>query len=196
MNIVFIGMSGSGKSTFARYCAKLLNMPIIDLDDEICKKYGGSVPMIFAAGGEALFRELETKEATDAAELKDVIIATGGGTVLSAEAMTALKKSGLVVYLNCSTDVLIERLNGETDERPLLAGELSLKDKIEKTFVERERFYLDYADVVINESELLKSRNLLDSPINDKLGAIYLELVLKLEKKYTLNSNKKTNKRL
>lgn len=183
MNIVFIGMSGSGKSTFARYCANLLNMPIIDLDDEICKKYGGSVPMIFAAGGEALFRELEKKEATAAAELKDVIIATGGGIVLSAEGMSALKKSGLVVYLNCSTDVLAERLNGETDERPLLSGELSLKDKIEKTFAEREQLYLDYADVVINESEVLKSRNLLDSPLNDQLGAVYLELVLKLEKK-------------
>lgn len=65
----------------------------------------------------------------------------------------------------------------------MLSGELSLKDKIEKTFAERERLYLDYADVVINESEVLKSRNLLDSPLNDQLGAIYLELVLKLEKK-------------
>lgn len=183
MNIVFIGMSGSGKSTFARYCANLLNMPIIDLDDEICKKYGGNIPMIFAAGGESFFRELEKKEAAEAASFENAIIATGGGVVLSEDAMKELKKSGLVVYLNCTADALFERLEGETDERPLLAGECSLKDKIEKMIEERQDLYLKYADVVINESEVLKSRNLLDSPLNDQLGALYLELVLRLEKK-------------
>lgn len=183
MNIVFIGMSGSGKSTFAKYCSELLNMPIIDLDEEICKKYGGSIPTIFAVGGEKLFRELELKEAVDASASEGAVIATGGGTVTLPEAMKALKKSGLVIYLNCDEETICRRLCNETDERPLFAGENSVEETVGRLFGERERLYLEYADMVLNESEVLKSRNLLQSPLADQLGALYLELVLKLEKK-------------
>lgn len=183
MNIVLTGMSGSGKSTFGRYCSELLNMPIIDLDSEICKKYGGSIPAIFAAGGEKFFRELELNEALAAASLSNVIIATGGGTVLTEEAMNALKKSGLVVYLNCDADTLCKRLECATDERPMLDNENTLEQNIEKMLNEREKLYYRYADIVLNESQVLTSRNLLDSPLADQLGALYLELVLKLEKK-------------
>lgn len=181
MNIVFIGMSGSGKSTFADYCGEVLNMPIIDLDAEICKKYGGSVAAIFAAGGENLFRELELHEALVAAEHHGAIIATGGGTVTQSEAMRALKKSGLVVYLNCDLQTLADRLTGDSD-RPLIDGGV-LEEKLKKMFDEREHLYNEYADVVLNETDVLKSRNIADAPLCDQLGALYLELVLKLEKK-------------
>jgi len=176
-------MSGSGKTTFANYCGELLNMPIIDLDSEICRKYGGNIPLIFAVGGEKLFRELELAEAYDAASRDNVIISTGGGIVTQPEAMQALKKSGLVVYLNCDEETLCLRLAGDTDERPMLSGERSLAETVNRMLCERERAYLEYADIVLNESEVLRSRNLTDSPIGDQLGALYLELVLKLEKK-------------
>lgn len=182
MNIVFIGMSGSGKSTFAKYCADLLNMPIIDLDSEICRKYGGSIPAIFAAGGEKLFRELELNEAIEAANSSGAIIATGGGTVTQKDAMLALKKSGLVVYLNCDLQTLTDRLGGANDERPLLET-ASLAETLQKMLDERERLYYEYADVVLNETDVLKSRNIENAPLGDQLGALYLELVLKLEKK-------------
>lgn len=182
MNIVFIGMSGSGKSIFAKYCADLLNMPIIDLDSEICRKYGGSIPAIFAAGGEKLFRELELNEAIEAANASGAIIATGGGTVTQKDAMLALKKSGLVVHLNCDLQTLTDRLGGANDERPLLET-ASLAETLQKMLDERERLYYEYADVVLNETDVLKSRNIENAPLGDQLGALYLELVLKLEKK-------------
>lgn len=183
MNIVLIGMSGSGKSTFAAYCADLLKMQLIDLDGEICNNFGGSVPLIFASGGETLFRQLEEHQAIKAALSDNSIIATGGGTVLSEDAMKALKKNGLVIYLSCDVQTLASRLNENCDERPLLLGETSLEEKLQKIYNDRSDLYLRYADIVLNESDILRSRNLTDQPLCDQLGALYLELVLKLEKK-------------
>lgn len=183
MNIVFIGMSGSGKSTFGAYCSKLLNMPLIDLDAEICKNYGGSIPMIFSVGGEQLFRELELHEALKAAAADGAVIATGGGTVTNEEGMKALKKSGLTVYLNCDAQTLCSRLCSDETERPLLKGESTLEQKVEEMLAAREPLYLKYADVVLNQSEIIKSRNLTEEELSVQLGATYLELVLKLEKK-------------
>lgn len=183
MNIVFIGMSGSGKSTFAAYCADLLKMQLIDLDAEICKNFGGNVPLIFASGGEALFRQLEEHQAVKSALTDNSIIATGGGTVLSETAMKALKKTGLVIYLSCDVQTLASRLSASCDERPLLGGEQPIEEKLQKIYNERSNLYLQYADIVLNESDVLHSRNLTEQPLCDQLGALYLELVLKLEKK-------------
>lgn len=183
MNIVLIGMSGSGKSTFGAYCSNLLNMPFIDLDVEICKNFGGSIPLIFSTGGERLFRELENFEAQKAAAQDNAVIATGGGTVLSDSAMRALKKSGLVVYLDCDVQTLASRLSGSLEKRPLLNGETTILEKLEKMLGERAELYEKYSDVTLYESKILSSRNILQEDLNVQLGAMYLELVLKLEKK-------------
>ena len=96
--------------------------------------------------------------------------------------MLALKKSGLVVYLNCDLQTLVDRLSGANDDRPLLETD-SLAETLQKMLDERERLYYEYADVVLNETDVLKSRNIENAPLVDQLGALYLELVLKLEKK-------------
>ena len=121
MRIVLIGMSGSGKSTFGRFIASLMEVPFIDTDEEICKKYG-DISAIFSSAGEKTFREFEEHEALLAAQNENCVIATGGGMVLNQNAMKALKKGGLVVYLYCDADFLFERLKNDSS-RPLLLGE-------------------------------------------------------------------------
>lgn len=186
MNLVFIGMSGSGKSVFAEYCSNLLNMPLVDTDAEIERKFG-NISSIFSNDGEAFFRAAEEKELLDVSQTDNRCVAVGGGAVLSEAGMRALKKSGLIVYLKCNTETLCERLkNKNSTVRPLLNGESAgddLLQNIQNMFSARFELYEKYADITICEDEILKSRGIFDDELSVQLGAIYIELVRALEKK-------------
>lgn len=180
MKIVLIGMSGSGKTTFGSFIATLMNMPLIDTDVEICKKYS-DISAIFNSAGEKVFREFENHEGMLASMQDNCIVATGGGMVLNEEAMRALRKNSLVVYLNCDVDFLFSRLEGKED-RPLLNGE-NKKEKIEEMLRKRSDLYFKYAHIVLNESGILRSRNLLEEPQEIQLGALYVEFMRAFEKR-------------
>lgn len=181
MNLVFIGMSGSGKSTLAEYCANLLNMPLYDTDARINKKFG-DVNALISSGNEAFFRAAEETELIELANLDNNCAATGGGAVLSEAGMLAAKKSGLFVYLKCSPETLCERLKNDKVVRPLLCGG-DLLENINKMLSERAPLYEKYADIVIYEDEVLKSRGVFEEELSVQLGALYIELVRALEKK-------------
>lgn len=181
MNIVFIGMSGSGKSTFAAYCSKLLNMPLIDTDLQISQKFGDINDLILN-GNEAFFRAAEETELIAAAQLSDRCVATGGGAVLNEAGMRALKKSGLTVYLKCGVQTLAERLKNDNNPRPLLSSG-DLTEKLSDMLASRAPLYENYADIVICEDEVLKSRGVFEEELGVQLGALYIELVRALEKK-------------
>lgn len=180
MNIVLIGMPGSGKSSFGRFIANLMNMPFIDTDEEICKKYG-DISTIFSSGGEKVFREFEESEVCLASQKDNCVIATGGGVVTNKTAVRALKENGLLVYLYCDADFLLARLEKD-DSRPLLLGE-NKREKIEELLRSRANLYLKYSDVVLNEGGILQSRNLLEEEEQIQLGALYLEFLNAFEKR-------------
>lgn len=183
MNVVFIGMPGSGKSTFGKYVANILNMPFIDTDSEICKNHG-EIKDIFERGGEQLFRELELKECELIGQNQNAVIATGGGVVKNVQSMRALFKNSLIVYLQCDTSLLATRLLQDDTARPLLAGnESELIVKLDQMQLERSHLYLKYSQIVLNVSGILESRNLLQSELSDQLGALYIELLLALEQR-------------
>jgi len=182
MNIAFIGMPGSGKSTFGAYVAKFMNMQLIDTDAEICKKYG-DIGVLFQSG-ENLFREIEKNELLAAANSDNSVIACGGGAVLCKEAMHAILQNSLVVYLQCDSELLQKRLIESEQKRPLLAGdENSLLQKIQQLEKQRSELYLRYSQITLDVSGILSSRNLLDSELSDQLGALQLELLLALERR-------------
>lgn len=186
MNLVFIGMSGSGKSVFAKYCAELLDMSLTDTDEEIEKNFG-DINGLFSSGNEPFFRACEEKELLEAAEKSNFCISTGGGAVLNETAMRALKKSGLVVYLKCNAETLYKRLcDKNAAVRPLLNGENAggnLSENIENMLSVRAELYELYADIIICEDEVLKSRGIFEEELSVQLGALYIELVHALEKK-------------
>lgn len=117
-----IGMPGSGKTTLGKILAERLNLPFIDLDDEIEKKTGQPIRQIFKEKGEAYFRRTEyslLKKLTS--NNKKFIMATGGGTPCFYNSMDFINRSGISLFLNVSVDEMTKRLMGHgKSERPLL----------------------------------------------------------------------------
>ena len=144
MNLVLIGMPGSGKSATGRETARLSGRRVVDTDREIEKVYG-DISAIFSNKGEEFFRNAEREIIRKVSAYKGVIISTGGGTVLSEENMALLKADGFVVYLKADAEVLSRRT--ARGGRPLLEGG---KDRIRKLMNERTPLYEKYADMTVD----------------------------------------------
>lgn len=98
-NLVLIGMPGCGKSTIGKYCAESMGRNYIDLDAELEKQAGKTIPQLFETEGEEAFRQLETKICQQFAKENNLIISTGGGVVTRPENIKALQQNGILVYL-------------------------------------------------------------------------------------------------
>lgn len=159
MKIVLIGYMGSGKSSVGKKLAAVLGIPFKDMDDEIEKQEGISIPKIFLEKGEIYFRKVEIEVLKNIlSKSEGFVLATGGGTPCYADSMNfLLKQKDLVsVYLKTPIDVLTTRLFSEKENRPLLAHlktEDNLNDFIRKHLFERGYFYNQAALTVENGGE-------------------------------------------
>lgn len=124
-HVFLIGMPGSGKSTLGRRLASLWEIPFYDLDDEIEKQTGQTIPHLFKAHGEAFFREKEAEalRAITRSQPEPAVISAGGGTPCFHDNLPFMKNNGLVVFLNTPPQTVLARILGkEGNSRPLLAG--------------------------------------------------------------------------
>lgn len=137
-NIVLVGMPGCGKSTVAKRLVKLSGRALVDLDEEIVRRSGKSIPDIFREDGEAAFRELESRLLLEAADKTGQVIATGGGAVLRPENRTALRRTGRVYWLRRGLSTL------STRGRPLSQGA-----DLAEMYRLREPLYTAAADLAV-----------------------------------------------
>lgn len=130
--VVLIGFSGTGKSTAARLLADRLGWSWVDTDDEIERHWGTTIPAIFRDHGEPSFRASEREALVRALRRDGVVIASGGGAVVAADAWgaDALGRPGtLVIALDANPETMLGRLRlqaeaeGDAVERPMLAGD-------------------------------------------------------------------------
>ena len=122
MILSLCGMMGCGKSSTGAALARLLGWPFLDLDAVIEEREARSIPEIFAADGEAGFRRAERaalEGILDAPE-SDLVLALGGGTVLTPACADLIRHRTCCIYLRTSADTLAARLQDQTDARPLL----------------------------------------------------------------------------
>jgi len=140
-NIVLTGMPASGKSTVGAILSKKLGRRLIDTDELIVKRAGMPITEIFQKYGEKHFRDLESEAVLEASEQSGVIIATGGGAILRAENISALKKNGRIYFIDRPLCDLIP-----TATRPLSAD----RESIEARYRERYSTYLSTANVRID----------------------------------------------
>jgi shikimate kinase len=151
---------GSGKTYWGKLLSVKLQLPFRDLDTVIVEKEGKSVADIFAEKGEEYFRYQE-KEMLEqiAKEEESFILSCGGGTPCFFNNIEFMKKSGKVVWLNTSVEVLKERLLKERMTRPLIReiGDAELKRYIIRKLSERKMSY-EQADVIVNEESISLER--------------------------------------
>jgi len=139
-NIVLIGMRGSGKTTVGAILAGRLHKEFVPMDALIVYDMGMTVPEIVEKHGWDRFREVEAQVAQRVARLKGTINATGGGVVLNADSVEALRETGIVFWLDVSVDETLKRI-GEDPNRPSLTGRGSRREDIQATYAEREPLY-------------------------------------------------------
>ena len=151
-NIVLVGMPGSGKSTVGKVLSRMTGKPFVDMDDEIVRRAGISIPEIFERDGEKAFRDMETEVAKDLGKEKNQIIATGGGAVLRPENVDALRQNALVILLTRPVNML------PTKGRPLSKD----IDALKKMEAERKPYYEASADITINNRKFMSKRKLED----------------------------------
>lgn len=119
MELILIGFMGSGKTTISRMLGKMLNTSVTDLDDEIVRRAGMTIPDIFAQNSEEYFRQLEHDTLADIIKSDQGILATGGGTPMRPDNLTILKDTSTpVVLLKASAMETLRRIGGDSG-RPL-----------------------------------------------------------------------------
>jgi shikimate kinase len=138
---------GAGKTSVGRALAQLLLFSFIDLDDVIESRAGKKISEIFAEQGEAEFRRLEREALESCRELKQTVIALGGGTFVAEENRRTLRSIGPSVWLDCPFEVCLSRIEGDRF-RPMLRS----REETEKLFRSRLDAYA-LADFTVDSNE-------------------------------------------
>ena len=143
MNIVLVGMPGSGKTTIGKLISHKLLKSFVDTDDLIVASQNKPITAIFSEIGETGFREIEKQEIFSVSSRNNHVISTGGGAILNKENTEILKENGRIYFINRPLENLVA-----TSDRPLSSD----KEALKKRYNERYSIYLQCADVVIDGS--------------------------------------------
>ena len=147
-NLFLVGPMGVGKTTIGRVLADSLGLEFFDSDREIEMSTGADIPWIFDVEGESGFRIRETRMIEQLTQGKNIVLATGGGAVISAENRERLKARGVVIYLRAPISQQIARTSRDKT-RPLLQT-ANPEQKIRELMELREPLYQEVADMVVD----------------------------------------------
>lgn len=168
-NLIFlIGFMGSGKSTIGKKMARELGYSFLDLDTMIENKFRITIPSIFSRFDEDAFRKIEHETLKQTFDVKDHVIATGGGTPCFYNNMDLINKNGISIYLKMLPESLHVRLEQSKKKRPLI--EQNQPDKIleyieqqlwkRKFFYEKANYTVDGEKIEASQlADLLKLRS-------------------------------------
>ena len=145
MDVVLVGLPGSGKSAVGRRLAHRHDAAFVDLDETIERTAGRTISEIFAAEGEPGFRDLERAAVASLGEADGEpsirrVVATGGGAVIDPRNRWALYRGRLPIWLDGRPEVLAQRLRRSPNVRPLIAGRDPI-GAVRTLARDRERFY-------------------------------------------------------
>ena len=150
-NIVLTGFMGTGKTAVGKILSQKLGFILIDADTEIEREQKTTITDIFNRLGEAAFRDMESAMIKRLSVLKKTVLSTGGGAVLRAENMDALRKNWIIVCLEASPETILSRTSTSKD-RPLLQVADPLQ-KIRELYDFRKPYY-EKADIIIDTDDI------------------------------------------
>lgn len=145
--VFLIGPMGSGKTTIGRQVAEHLQLKFIDCDNELEKRTGADINLIFDIEGETGFRVRENRLLDELTQQSGILLATGGGVVVLEENRKILGDRGFIVYLEASVDKQMKRLTRDK-KRPLLPGD-DRRQGLEKLAKKRDPYYRELADLIV-----------------------------------------------
>ena len=147
-NLYLVGLMGAGKTTVGRLLSRHYGCAFHDSDQEIEARTGVKIPIVFEIEGEAGFRKREEAVIAELTTMSAIVLATGGGAVLSAVTRDNLQKTGLVIYLRGTPEHLYERTRHDRN-RPLLQTENPLA-RLRELYHQRDPLYREIADIVVD----------------------------------------------
>jgi shikimate kinase len=151
-SIVLIGMPGCGKSALGRRLAPRLELPFVDVDEEIERAAGKTIKEIFADHGEAYFRDGERRVIARLLASGGQVLATGGGALLNEETRANIRRSGISVWVKADLALLVRRVT-KRNTRPLFEGrdaETVVRDLMQA----RYPIYTAVADIVVESRDV------------------------------------------
>ncbi len=147
-NIFLVGLMGAGKTSVGRMLAKRMGTDFYDTDVEVESATGVKIPVIFDIEGESGFRAREEKMIEKLTAMHGIVLATGGGAVLSPVNRDRLKQHGLVIYLRAAPEDLWRRTRRDRN-RPLLQTPNPL-EKLKELHAQRDPLYAEVADLIVD----------------------------------------------
>ena len=165
-NIFLVGPMGAGKSTIGRHLADELHLEFFDSDHEIERKTGADIAWIFDLEGEDGFRKRELETINELTDKQGIVLATGGGSIITPAVRNRLSARGIVVYLQTTIDKQVARTQREK-RRPLLQNddpEVVLRNLAES----RNPLYEEVADYVVDTDD--QSARSVANQIIQKIG--------------------------
>lgn len=168
-NIFLIGPMGAGKTTVGKRLAETLGMAFIDSDHEIESRTGVDIPYIFEREGEEGFRRREKLAIADLTARSNIVLATGGGSVLDPENRQHLSARGFVVYLHAGVDHQLAR-TARADNRPLLKNSGNRREVLQALFDRRDPLYREIADLILDTDE--RSAKTLVREIQERMSGL------------------------
>ena len=135
MRYFIIGFMGSGKTYWAQQWGGAFHIPVYDLDAEIEKATGKTIPDIFKQEGEDAFRKTERNMLRSFFEKENFILSCGGGTPCFFNNMNEMNEAGVTIYLKSTPHQLAERLRTEKETRPLIKD---VSDDLLEEFIEQK----------------------------------------------------------
>ena len=165
-NISLVGPMGAGKSTIGRHLADELHLDFYDSDQEIERRSGADIAWIFDLEGEDGFRAREENIINDLTDKQGIVLATGGGSIVTKAVRNRLSARGIVVYLQTTIDKQVARTQRDK-RRPLLQNddpEQVLRDLADL----RNPLYEEVADYVVDTDD--QSARAVANQIISKIG--------------------------
>lgn len=155
MVISLIGYRGTGKSAVAQPLAEKLGWDWIDADTETERRAGCSIAEIFAAEGEAGFRQRERSVLQDLLAQDRLVLAAGGGAVLNEQTRQQMRQAGPVIWLQASPETILQRMQNDATtahRRPALTGDEPRRE-VEELLSARTPLYEECADIVVTTDD-------------------------------------------
>jgi shikimate kinase len=152
VSLFLIGPMGAGKSTIGRHLAKELKLDFYDTDQEIEARTGANIAWIFDVEGEEGFRQREANVIDELSKRQHIVLATGGGAILTPENRQRLAARGTVVYLHTTVEQQMRRIS--RDKRRPQVQKIEAGPDPEEGFLnmmqEREPLYREIADMTVS----------------------------------------------